>query len=485
MVCDSFVDIVLRPFCEKLETNESSSSFVIAGKSFNYAELALRVNSIKHAITGFNVGVNQIFGLSLHDDLDTYASIFALWLEGKAYVPLHPSWPSERTDEIINQVGISYILDSKKAPVADYHCEFSAPVEVSDDEPAYILFTSGSTGKPKGVPVLRRNLAAFVSAFNDMSLSISADDRFLQCFDLTFDLSVFSYLIPLLKGASVYTVSYDSVRHFESLNLLMGQEITVALMTPSTIKLLRPYFGDIELPNLRYSLFCGEALPIDVTAEWAKCAPNAEIYNVYGPTEDTIFCTYYRYPGSAECKGYNGIMSIGRAMSSGDVKVLSDSGEELHNGESGELNLYGQQLFAGYWKNEQKTAEAIHTDSIGKICYKSGDLCFCDEDGDYMYLGRLDQQVKIQGYRIELGEIEHHAKQFLGNKDVACVVLERGAEECLAMAIESEPFDLSDLKDYLASRMPRYMMPSDFRFFSVFPLNGNGKTDRKAIKNLF
>ena len=166
---------------------------------------------------------------------------------------------------------------------------------INNNELAYILFTSGSTGKPKGVPISRGNLASFVSAFWNIGFKMNEEDRCLQCFDLTFDLSVMSYLIPLIVGASVYTIPYGVVKYVVIPEILEDFDVTVALMAPSTINYLKSYLYELELPKLRYSLFCGEALRDDVTYEWSKSVLNAEIYNVYGPTEDTIFCTYYKY----------------------------------------------------------------------------------------------------------------------------------------------------------------------------------------------
>ena len=177
------------------------------------------------------------------------------------------------------------------------------------------------------------------------------------------------------------------------------------------------------------------------------------------------------------------MLSIGKTMTSGEVKILDDEGQEVKQGELGELMLIGRQLFDGYWKNEEKTRETIHYLSDGTRYYKSGDLCYYDEDGDIMYSGRKDFQAKIQGFRVELGEIEFHAREILEDKEVVCVAFENEQKLTeIAMFIESAEFDTAELIAKMREKMPSYMIPTKILFESKFSLNINGKIDRKALK---
>ncbi len=485
-----FKEKVLDSILNNVKNNADANAFCIEGKYYTYCQLGQSVSKIKSALDNCH-NQNTNVGLVINDDLETYASIIALWLEGYCYVPLHPHWPLERCLDICSQVELDLVLDSSKksryenmnilmTKGLEYkHDSFDIKNDVSDDSLAYILFTSGSTGKPKGVQLSRGNLCSFIDAFFDI-YPMDNNDRCLQCFDLSFDLSIMSYCVPLTVGACVYTVSPDVVKYTYIGALIEEEKLTFALMTPSTIKYLRPFFGRIDCSSLKYSLFCGEALPIDVTEEWSKCAINATIDNVYGPTEDTIFCSTYRYSRGGNNKGHNGILSIGKPMKNCGMIIFDDNKEECPIGAMGELCLSGAQLTQGYYKNEEKNKEAFF-EKEGVRWYKSGDLCYKDEQGDIMYSGRLDHQVKVQGWRIELGEIEYHARKGI-DRNVVCLAIEKNGNNTLYLIVEGEKVDTAPLVKYMKSKMPSYMIPSEILFMPVFPLNNSDKVDRPRIK---
>lgn len=484
-----FYNNIINPFIGSLQNYAEKDAFCIHGKFYKYVQLGEKVSRIRH----FFQGDDKIIGLVINDDLETYASIFALWLEGKCYVPLHPKWPLERCLDICEQVGMKTILDSSETTryesfnvidttnLQNEGCLFEPKLNVPDDELAYILFTSGSTGKPKGVQLSRKNLASFVDAFFNI-YSVDENDKCLQCFDLSFDLSIMSYLIPLLKGACVYTVPTDSIKYNYTADLIEEQQLTFALMAPSTIRYLKPYFDELDCSSLRYSLFCGEALHLDITKEWSECAKNAIIDNVYGPTEDTIFCSTYRYNRGNANKAHNGVLSIGKPMKNCDMAIFDENNSECPIGTIGELCLSGHQLTMGYHNNISKNKESFFIKD-GIRWYHSGDLCYKDADGDFMYIGRLDHQVKINGFRVELGEVEFHAKAFLEDKNVICLAYDAKDNHTeIALFVESAPFDHKSLESYMRTKIPAYMIPSQYVFVPTLPLNENGKIDRKELK---
>lgn len=467
-------------------------AFCIKEAYYTYSQLGRCISKIRHKLKKTDY-CNTKVGLVVNDDLETYASIIALWLEGDCYVPLHPNWPPGRCLDICEQVDMDLILDSSETiqyengivlhtKESDSAADSLEPaVDVPDNNLAYLLFTSGSTGKPKGVPLTRRNLASFVDAFFDL-YTMDENDKCLQCFDLTFDLSIMSYLIPLLKGACVYTVPPEAIKYTFIGELIEDEGLTFALMAPSTIKYLRPYFDEMDCSSLKHSLFCGEALPLEITEEWSKCAKNAVIDNVYGPTEDTIFCSTYRYKRDGNNKTHNGILSIGKPMKECGMVVFDEAHEECAVEVMGELCLSGPQLTPGYYKNEQKNKDCFF-EKNGIVWYRSGDLCYKDADGDIMYSGRIDHQAKIQGFRVEMGEIEWHARKFLGDKNVVCLAFDNkeGLTE-IAMFIESEAFNPDEMMAYLRTKMPSYMIPSRLFYVPAFPMNANDKTDKVKLK---
>lgn len=489
-----------RKIQNSFDHNNERPAFFINGCFYSYAIFDKTVSKIRQAICRSTLASDLIIGLVANDDIETYAAIIALWFEGKAYVPLNPDTPTERNNIIINESGLSMVLDSSLHPLfEEYHVietkklpdtVFDMPYKnCTGDELAYLLFTSGTTGIPKGVPITRDNLTGFITAFDAMGIELGQNDRCLQMFELTFDLSVMSYLVPLLKGACVYTVPKDKIKYGYITELLEEQELTIALMVPSILHYLRPYFEEIEFPALRYSLFCGEALPLELTEEWSKCIPNSSIINVYGPTEDTIFCTHYTFNKSLPNKSHNGILSFGKAMAGTDMIIIDENNQILLSNKSGELCLSGTQLTPGYFKNEAKNKEAffevVYHNKLTRF-YKTGDLCYTDDEGDFYYLGRLDYQIKIQGFRVELSEIEFHCKAYLNKLNVVAIAFtDKKGNTDIGLAIESNTIDTSGLVEYMKLRIPSYMIPSQIRFIKPFPLNVNGKTDRKVLTQIY
>jgi D-alanine--poly(phosphoribitol) ligase subunit 1 len=441
--------------------------------------------------------LNTEIGIITNDDLDTYAAIFATWFSGKAYVPLSPDTSADRNNNIIEQVGLKTILDSSDTMKLEAAKECASMENIVSQvrkfdfcqQLAYIFFTSGSTGVPKGVTISKNNVASFVKAFWRLGYNIHHTDRCLQMFELTFDLSVMSFLVPLLKGACVYTIPQGKVKYSYIYYLMEERELTIALMVPSILNYLRPYFSEIHCPKMRYSLFCGEALNLQIAREWANCVPNARIDNVYGPTENTIFCTCYSLERDAENISHNGILSIGKSMLDCLAIVFNEIGEEAKIHEVGELCLAGAQLTPGYFKNPTLDRDLFfvktHNGHSTRF-YLTGDLCQPQEDGNINFIGRKDTQVKIQGFRVELSEVEFYARQAVREliNLVAMAIENKAGNIELIIVFESPAFDLCEVKLFMKSKLPPYMIPTQYYFIENLPLNTNGKIDRKKLKTL-
>ena len=494
----TFYNQVLEPVMDSIANYPERNAFCIDEQFYTYGVFGKTISSILASLvrTEYN---NQKVGLVINDDIETYASIFALWFQGKCYVPLHPNWPLDRCMDICEQVELDLILDSSKetrfegtkvlktSGLASSELPLKLVNSVDEEDLAYILFTSGSTGKPKGVQLMRKNVAAFMDSFWKTGIEITEEDHCLQAFDLTFDVSVQSYLVALTKGACCYTIPYGQVKYVYASGLIEDHHITFGAMAPSMLRYLQPYFEEMDATSLKVCILTAEACPVNLMEDWYNCATNTEIYDFYGPTEATIYCTYYKLTRGGVNKSLNGIISIGKPLANCVGLILDEQGYELPVGEKGELCVAGDQVTKGYWNNPEKNESSFfYKEMNGENVrfYHTGDLCYKDEDGDIMYSGRLDHQAKIQGFRVELGEIEYHAREYL-KKNAVCIAFDN--EKCLteiAMFIESTEFDAEDLLAYMRTKMPAYMIPTRLFFVPVFPLNSNDKTDKVKLKEM-
>lgn len=496
---DIFRNEILQPIFTVINEKPDNKAFCINEVYYTYCQLGEALSKIRTRIKNVSSSGENI-GLVVNDDLETYASILALWAEGKAYVPLHPKQPIERCVEIVRQVHCSLILDSSSCTrydgqvintgklIHEENC-LELDVEYPGENLAYILFTSGSTGYPKGVTICRKNLTAFATAFREVGIVLTEMDRCLQCFDLTFDVSVESFVLPLMSGACVYTIPHEQIKWNYLYGLLDDHKITFGAMAPSMLRYLRPYFDEMYFPCMKCCIMTAEASPVELIEEWSTRIPNAKIYDFYGPTEATIYCTCYEFKRGGHNKMQHGILSIGKPMSGIEILLVDQERRPLPIGEKGELCVAGEQLTPGYWEDIEKN-KRVFLDLIidGKVrrFYCTGDLCYQDEEGDLMYYGRLDSQVKIQGYRVELSEIEYQVREFLeGINAVAVVFYSENGNAELGITIESSEFDTRELIAFLKSKLPSYMIPSKIVFVPSFPLNANSKVDRKLLKELF
>lgn len=489
--------MILEDFIKSFQKHKDRNAFCIDECFYTYDQFLKRINAIRTLIAK-NIPENEInIGLITHDDLDTYAAIFAIWFEGKTYVPILNYAPEVRNSQILSQAGCNYIITSipynhslpghilTTNKLTDNN-NITPIVNTNENLNAYILFTSGSTGLPKGVPITLKCISSLIEAVEKEGDIINCEDKVLQMFELTFDLSVISYVHPLLNGACIFTIPDKEVKNLYIMDLLEIHKLTVLLLVPSIIILLRPYYKFINGDSVRLCSFCGEALPLDCTNEWRKCVPNARIRNYYGPTEDTVYCTFYDIDDKNQ-KNYNGSVSIGRSLKSGSCIIVDSENNILPNNQKGELCLAGNQLTLGYLNNNELNLRSFFQIE-GTRYYRTGDLCYIDDDNDIMYIGRMDFQTKINGFRVELSEIEYHANKSINNQHTCiCVAYKNnlGAYE-IGLAIDStDNIDTSNILKYLNEHLPPYEIPSSIKVFNNIPLNINGKIDRKQIIKYF
>jgi acyl-coenzyme A synthetase/AMP-(fatty) acid ligase len=257
-------------------------------------------------------------------------------------------------------------------------------------------------------------------------------------------------------------------------------------MVPSALSYMRRFFEEISFPDLRLSLFCGEALHHDLVAAWSKSVPNAHIENVYGPTEATIFCLRYVWTQSeSAAESVNGIVPIGEAMPRLRTYVVDEAGQLCDDGQKGELCLSGDQVMTEYWEDPAKTETAfvsVPAENETERAYRTGDIAYSNQNGNLIYLGRLDSQIKIDGHRIELSEIEHFACKCIKSAMAVAVVSDDdlGQPEII-LYVQKGDYEINDVESFLASMLPGYMLPRKICGIVEMPLNLNGKIDRKKL----
>ena len=499
---------VVERFAHSVAEHTDRTALVSGERRLTYGQLAAQVAAIRELLGHEPQAADSRIGVLTGDDPLSYASILAVLTSGAAYVPLNDKNPPDRNRAVIEEAGLTRVLqhgphesldsigldDLKRidtSAVPD-HCageslQHIEPAPIAPEDLAYIFFTSGSTGRPKGVPIRHGHLASFLEVvLEHPKYGFSSEDRFLQMFEQTFDLSVFSTFAPLSIGAELHVVPTQGILYMSIARLLDEQSITVALMVPSVLFYLQRFFDELRLEKLRVSLFCGEALPQTLVAGWAQCVPQALIQNVYGPTEATIWCLEYDWQEElAEAESLNGVVAIGEELPRMQAVVVDESLRSVADGERGELCLIGAQVAGEYWRNATKTAEAyVRLEGSDEIAYKTGDIAFRNERGQFVYCGRADFQVKVDGHRVELAEIEHYARECTGQSPAAVVPITGPAGTTLCLFVERGAADPDEIKAYLRKKLPPYMQPRRVREVDSMPLNQSGKIDRPALSRL-
>lgn len=429
------------------------------------------------------VPMNRKFPLSRTRTMLERADVDALIVDAASLPQLHdlirglPRQPvillpdTLRADAV--GLGAGTVLDAVDLAAAD---PLERLPEVSPDDPAYLLFTSGSTGVPKGVPVTHGNVRAFLDS-NQARYRLTPQDRLTQTFDQTFDLSVFDLFMAWENGARV--CSMESIELLAPFKYLERNGITVWFSVPSLAAVLRKrgVLGPGTLPTLRWSLFCGEPLPRATAEAWQAAAPSSTVENLYGPTELTIACTAYRWDprtSPAECVHDN--VPIGQPYDGLRALVVDDQLRPVPEGATGELCMAGPQTTPGYWQAPELTAQRYFERS-GLTYYRTGDLVR-EQDGQFVCVGRNDQQVKVGGHRIELGEIEAALRR-AGAVEAVCLLW---PDTETITAVVSGVEETTCLADACASNLPAYMVPRSVHAIDDMPVNGNGKVDRSALR---
>jgi amino acid adenylation domain-containing protein len=487
-------------FEEQAERTPEAVAVVYEDRELTYGELNTQANQLARHLIGLGVRPDDRVAICVERSVEMVVGLLAILKAGGAYVPLDPAYPKERLEymlgdsapvAVLAQAHTRVLLGELQVPVIDLEeCQWhghatDTPVvaQLTSAHLAYVIYTSGSTGMPKGVMIEHRNVVNLLCSMRD-ELGTVASDRMLSLTTLGFDIAGLEIYLPLICGAQVRVVSRDQAHDPVMLATVLEQvAATVVQATPSTWRMLvdSGWSGRAGLK----ALCGGEALSGELARRVTERV--GTLWNVYGPTETTIWSVATRIRST---DGRVEPVSIGRPISNTRIYILDAYGRPVPAGVSGEIYIGGAGVGRGYLNRPELTAERFVADTFSAGAdarmYRTGDLGRYLADGNIEYLGRNDDQVKIRGFRIELGEIEARLAAHEGVREAVVTAREEATGEKRLVAYYTQPLEAAELQTahlraHLQAVLPEYMVPGAFVRLQELPLTPNGKLDRKAL----
>ena len=484
-------------FEEQVLRTPDAPALSFEDEQLTYAELNERANQLAHHLRSLGVDAEEIVGVRLDRGIEMVISLLAVFKSGGGYLPIDPSYPSDRVAFMLEDAAARVVLTTtelmrgletsipSQIVCLDQEWERLAelPLEnpsssVRGDNLAYVIYTSGSTGRPKGVMAEHRHLLNTINS-SLQQFSFGNNDVMPVLASFAFDISLFELLVPLSAGACALVVSKDEV--LEPARLLARlQQATMVHGVPSLMAQLVEVVrnsNEHALRQLRLIFTGGEAVPSVLLEALREQMPQADVRVLYGPTEATIICATHEVSEVSAGK-----TMIGRAMGNVKLRIVDANGHDVPVGVRGEIWIGGAGVTRGYLGRPELTAEKFVNEN-GERYYRTGDLGRYLPNGELEYLGRADEQVKIRGYRIELGEVQ---AALAANENVReCAVIAReddpGHKRLVAYVVAEGKADAVALRESLRVQLPDYMVPSAFVFMDQLPLTSNGKLDRRAL----
>ncbi|MCL9781791.1 amino acid adenylation domain-containing protein [Vibrio sp. S4M6] len=469
-------------------------------ESLTYIQLDRRSIQLASYLQSHLITKGSRVALLMNRSVDLVVSMLAVARMGAAYIPLDPTFPAERLIRMLTDSQADLVItkddftgiDIERLKQTNQHLDlrqYSAEafkhehqfqeVESFANQLAYIIYTSGSTGQPKGVMISHGSLSNFLLSMAKEP-GLVQGDLLLSVTTHSFDIFGLEIWLPLITGGQCYLCPDKSVNDAQRLVALI-RDLSPALIqaTPATWSML---FQAGWTNEEKVKVLCGgDVMPRTLKEHFDRHGCN--VWNMYGPTETTIWSTICQLPSGKD-------ISIGKPIDNTQVYVVRDDISLCDTEEPGELCISGMGLAMGYWNNPELTAEKFIDNPFepGERLYKTGDLAYWDKQGDLMHLGRLDHQVKVQGYRIELGDIEASLDQHLSIESAVVVARKNSTSTQLVAYLVSADGteavnrpDAKALKQYLLDRLPAYMVPMFFQYIDSIPLTPNGKVDRKDL----
>jgi amino acid adenylation domain-containing protein len=486
------------------EQTPAATALVFADKRLTYRELNESANQLAHYLQKLGVGPETPVGVCLERSAEMIMALLAILKAGGAYVPIDPAYPADRlafmledshVPVLLTETQLSTIIPKLSAKIVwlDDCSEIanesaSNPAsEVTPEHLAYVIYTSGSTGRPKGVEVIHRSVTHLFDATRDR-LGFRAGDVWTVVHSSAFDFSVWEIWGSLLQGGTLVVVPLEVVQSpSECFSLLCRERVTVLNQTPSALRALLDARKQAPQSNVDWNvrlIVCGgDALDSELAIDLSQL--EIPVWNFYGPTESTVWtsCTLIERDGAND-----ELTSVGRPIADIQVYLLDEFFQPVPIGVPGELFIGGGGLARGYRKRPALTAEKFVPNPFssrpGERLYRTGDLARYHSSGKIEFLGRLDHQIKLRGFRVELGEIETALSRHPGVAQAVVTLREDRVRDQRLVAYlvpAGDPPSANELRQFLQTSLPDYMVPSAFVMLDALPLTPNKKVDRRAL----
>jgi amino acid adenylation domain-containing protein len=489
-------------FTKQVTSCGEKVAIIASDKTLTYNQLSQLVNKVAYGLGELKVQPNQLVAVIMEKGWEQIVAVLAILTAGGAYLPMDAKLPPERIKYILDEAEVQVILTQSTVNLSseatrdiflidevefwDYpDTPFIPETMPQVTDLAYVIYTSGSTGQPKGVMIDHRGAVNTILDVNDR-FNVKKGDSTLALSALGFDLSVYDIFGTLAVGGTIVLPEPAEIKNPSYwASLIKQHQVTIWNSVPTLIKLMVEYLEDSAFPpsisSLRLVLLSGDWIPVTLPQRIKSLAPQAEIISLGGATEASIWSILYPIDN---IKLSWGSIPYGKGMKNQDVYVLDEDLNPCPIWVEGELYISGIGLSLGYWKNPQQTKNSFITHpQTGVRLYRTGDLGRYLPDGNIEFIGRKDFQVKIQGNRVELGEIEAVLRQILEIKEGVINPVGKSEQEkrLIAYLTTSEDVKIDNIRQFLAQRLPDYMIPARFVILEQLPLNSNGKVDRQAL----
>jgi len=492
-------ETVLTQFEEQVLKTPTEIALRYNEETLTYLELHEKSSQLANCLLQeYGIKKGDCIGIYLNREINYIIAIWGILKAGAIYIPIDVNYPLSRKNYIVTDSKLQLLIsdtnhvfdfDFFEGTVFALDVEFEAKkydttvnINITSKDAAYIIYTSGSTGSPKGVLISHLALNNYANFGKENYLKPSLRNYDFGWFTSpSFDLTITSLFLSIIKGGTIHIFS-ETLHTIKILESYLRQGISCIKLTPSHINLLKGF--ELEETTLEMVVVGGEALKKVQVDILLKLNPKITIYNEYGPTEATVGCMISEINSTNADK----IITIGKPIQNVEIYILNKKQKLVSEGVLGELYIGGQGLALGYFNRPELTAEKfIQSPFIkGEHLYKTGDMATKLFDGNILYKGRNDEQVKINGYRIELQEIENALNSIKNIQQEAVLARENkeGDLQLVAYIKSNNQFSEKETQEELLKSLPEYMIPKIYINLEEMPLTQNGKIDKKALKNI-